>query len=195
MKLIVPIFLFLLGVSCGKKDEEKTTTATVLEGTWAAACEVNDTGSGKKSVTFQGTSIVMNDIAFGDASCTSGEVQFAGRVTATFAVGSVASTPADATNLDISGIKMYATAKNDSTVTAFNSAQFFGMSDWALNVEKEVTGLNGDGTASADGSSQFEIFKITGNTLCFGKKSETNDGSSAAKRPTELETSGCLTKQ
>ncbi|MEN9809207.1 MAG: hypothetical protein RLZZ488_774 [Pseudomonadota bacterium] len=195
--LALPVLIFANGCSVKESsDSSAGSSTTVLEGTWSTGCVSADGPSSKRVITVKGNTISQTFNGFSDASCASDLVQ--ARQEATFTLGAAATAPAGAAKIDIANSKEFLTPKSDVYVNSLNTSPGFGnygKSDWALNVEVEITGKKDDGSAEPE-TTEFNIYSVSGTTLCLGKTSDTNDGKSDAKRPTTLATGvECLTKQ
>ncbi|NBO39749.1 hypothetical protein EBU99_14380 [bacterium] len=165
-------------------------TLRALEGTWQNECDEDDSSSISQIVTISGTGYESKVTSYSDGNCTPDKESFVTRLTATIDVGANTIRPSGATELDIVQTKTFLMPKSASVVSAFNSANSYGFSNWALNVEKDISGKNPDGTPDST-TNIYDIFKIIGNSLCFGVAVGQDDGSTANKRFTFLE-NDCL---
>jgi hypothetical protein len=199
MKVIIPIATLVIAASCGKKedDDKPTSNGTVLEGTWAAACEVDaaTSTSSKETKVFTGLTADTIVTQYIHQNCSTAQAALNLRVSTTMTLSGAATTPADALKIDLSKYKVYIMPKNSLIAASYNSSKTYGKTDWAVDVDTEVTNLNEDGTTNTPTEIfTYDIFKITGTNLCFGKTDDTNTGAMAELRPIELESTKCYTK-
>ncbi len=185
MKKNYLLSILLVTASCGKKEEENKKAALGLEGTWDLPCYADGDAYSKENLVITATAVTSTVNVFSEGNCTGDEL-LSGREESSYLVGVVASSPADATKIDLSNTKTFLTVKKSEYVDQFNSISIFGKTDWALNVEAEITGYSEDGT-SAPASTKYDIFKVSDTELCFGSES-TGTTSSDDQRPTALET-------
>lgn len=106
---------------------------------------------------------------FSGSNCTGDEI-LSGKIESNCLVGSTASSPADATKIDLSSPRTFLTLKQTEYVDQFNADSIYGKNDWTLNVEAEITGYSEDGTAEPS-STIYDIFKVSDTQLCFGSES------------------------
>lgn len=107
--------------------------------------------------------------------------------------GTSISTPAGATSIDATVTAITAVAHTSAAATGFNTGTTCGYSDWAVGVAKNMVGKTCFGTTWTLATS-YNVYKISGTALTMGDTSGSNDGSTAAKRPTTYESSS-YTKQ
>ena len=74
MRYLTLVLLIFYFTSCAKDDNksDSSTSATVLEGTWVTACEVNSSDNSSYNITdvFSGNNVVTTWNYFSDNSCT-----------------------------------------------------------------------------------------------------------------------------
>ncbi|MBX3040003.1 MAG: hypothetical protein KF789_04765 [Bdellovibrionaceae bacterium] len=82
---------------------------------------------------------------------------------------------------------------------AFNKSAFCGITEWKINKDHPVTGLNCSGTTyPAAGTTTYDLFLVTTNPtpgfsygqLRFGDTSGANNGTTSVLRPVDIETDG-----
>lgn len=199
MKVLLALPFLIFAIGCSEKESSGNAaggSSTVLEGTWSTGCIPTNGISSKRVITVKGNSISQTLSGYSDAACASDPVQ--ARQEATFSLGAAATAPAGANKIDIATSKEFLTPKSDIYVNSLNTSPGFGnygKSDWALNVEVEITGKKDDGSAEPE-TTEYNIYSVSGTTLCLGQTSDSNDGKTDAKRPTTLATGAdCLTKK
>jgi hypothetical protein len=191
--------LGLAVVACGeddKKDEDKPTTgSSALVGNWNIPCGTDDTGDEKTynavSKTFTATTFSGQIGMFSDDACATRTQVI--RVTATYTVGAAVSTPAGATEIDITPGRLFITMDNADLVAFANAdATKICGGGFEAGKEKELTKATcaGGGFESLFNVS-YGVFKIDGDKLyegVMGDDGSATDGSAPTKRPTTLET-------
>ena len=152
MKYIIPIIIlsFVL-LSCAKEDE-KTDTTTVLEGTWKTACyTASDNKSTIFTPTFAGNVLTITDEKHSDTSCAT---DYRLREEAhTFSVG-------DAGKFLIRIGTTKRTPQSSAAVTAYNSANKCSANDWELNTVKDCTEAEDN-----QGDTYYCLYELSGTTL------------------------------
>ena len=76
-------------------------------------------------------------------------------------------------------------------ISAANDQALCGFTDWAVGVEKDLTGVDcGDGSVMPKaGAMSYDIYQIKDGQLYFGDSSrDGHDGSSPTTRPTKINT-------
>ena len=207
--LMISTLFFLQACS---EDEEVATTAasqtmtdsagaTVsLDGTYTLKC--NGSSSFQKPETvLSATNYTLTWPAFSDSDCDN--ATYTNITTATFAVGSATTTSGSdnssknglaVTKIDLAVQSQSLTPKHAVTVTSFNSAELYGYTDWAIDVAKNVWGLNDNGTTNATevvGYKIYDIWYISGTSLIMGG----GDVDTSKVYPTELDYSSIYVKQ
>lgn len=82
------------------------------------------------------------------------------------------------------------TPHDGRVVFYLNLKRAFGYSDWKANVAKNVAGRSVDGKAPAVpavGARSYDVYKLDGVALFFGKPDKTHDGTSEGARPIEFD--------
>jgi len=196
-KFIKMFFLILVVVicsSCAEKEEsDDAEPTTFLEGTWKKACEQSSTSKYSEYLyVFKNTSYTYYDYQYSDSACSTGYVTV--RYTYTMAVGSDA-TMADgsttATKITLTSVGAYVTAKTDSLVATLNSNSQCSATDWAKNVEKDVSSKSTEATClnadDAMGTVSKRVMKVVGTDLWWGTGTSDKDSEGY---PTVLEDTG-----
>jgi hypothetical protein len=193
MKIQIACVAVIFFLGCSKSSSTSSGGQTSgLDGTWTSACTGDTSSSTKEVLVISGGSYNTTMTAYDSNNCASGTERAIFRSTSSGTIGAAATTPEGATKLDLSNIRLFITPKNDGFVSDNNRDSNYGYNDWVKNKEKEVTGKTIDG--AEDGQNKtYTIFKITGNTVCFGTNDGEKDGSNDTKRHVILETgSDCL---
>ena len=150
MKYIIPIIILsLVLLSCGKDEDETTTSITALEGTWKTACYTeSDNTSTISTPTFAGNVLTITDEKHSDTSCAT---DYRLREEAhTFSVG-------DAGKVLIRIGTTKRTPQSSAAVTAYNSAGKCSYNEWELNTVKDCTEAEDD-----QGDSVYCLYAISG---------------------------------
>jgi len=187
----------ILSVGCrdNKKSNNDSSSSVMLDGTWVSGCISSNGEYAKQTLVLNNSQATNTASLYADAECSQDQEQLRTRLETEIVRGSTATIPADATKIDFINPKNFITAITLDLVALFNSISMYGVSNWTKDIEVEITGKSEDGTAESK-TGFYSIFKVTGNTLCLGDDSGSNDSSSEDKRPTELLTGPkCLTKQ
>jgi len=171
-------------------------TLAALSGTWTTKeCEEDDGSSSITAFNISGSTGTLVTSYFSDTECSSENELADLKIIYSLEVGSNTLQPAGATEINFLTPQVFLTPQSESQVIALNNGNLYGFSDWALNTEKEITGKNEDGSADTT-TNVYSIFKIIGNSLCFGVEvndsdtignSENDDGTAPAKRHTYLD--------
>ncbi len=183
---------------CGKEEEESEDDADVLTGTWSMTCGTSDTGENKSydtlTKTFKSGTMTIGYVEFSDATCTTKTQTVA--ATATYTIGEAVTAPAGATAAE-STVQTFSltlhTAEDVADANGADGAAAVCGGGFVLNTAKTLTK---EACASTDGyntiyDTNFGVFKIDGNNLYEGDPGadgSATDGTTAAKRPTALET-------
>ena len=168
MKYFIPmIILSLVLLSCSKEDE-KTDTTTVLEGTWKSACYTDsDNNSFYATPTFAGNVLTITNERHSDTSCAT---DYRLREEShTFSMG-------DAGKFSITLGTTKRTPQSSAAVTAYNTASKCSYNEWELNTVKDCTEADNN-----QGNSVYCFYQLSGNTLYVKCDSST--------QPTSVDTS------
>ena len=152
MKYIIPIIILsLVLLSCGKDDDE-TTSTTALEGTWKTACYTeSDNTSTIKTPTFAGNVLTITNERHSDTSCAT---DYRLREEShTFSMG-------DAGQFTITAGTTKRTPQSASAVSDFNSNNKCSANDWELNTVKDCTEAEDN-----QGDSVYCLYVLSGTTL------------------------------
>lgn len=179
MRLIPTIIIMVLFTGCGAKDDDSSSTPSLV-GTWVLDCHKNDDGT-SFGATIEFTNTTHSDVitVYTDGSCASAALK--ATIEGTYVIGELSTVVEGTRNLEQVFTKNERTALTDAEVKILTDAVFCGKTDWVLNTAASVKGS----TCVADGN--YDIFKIEESKLTFGKNTSENNGKSAAKRPITLD--------
>lgn len=167
-----------------------------IEGRWQTSCLSSSSGLYLISrLTVQNGEYSSLGLIYSNSSCTNLVIE-------SFSKGQIADVGANGSTtgsrkIDLTYSQVTATYHRPTDVQGFNTNSFCGLSNWAVGVAQDITGLNCGGEAiPAAGSKDYDIYYIpnglappgwyeTG-ALYIGYRDSTNDGSTAAKRPTSI---------
>lgn len=186
--LVSKIFLAaLLMLSCAKKTAS-IETASPLDGTWSRACEADSPDQSFVSkIKFEKNELTASYKYFSDSFCAPEFLNFEIRVSGQATLGGKIASGA-ANEINLNSFRVFLTLKNDQFTTGANSERLFGYNNWAKDSEKEITGKSAEGGIDfTDTAKSFDIFSTTNSLLCFGLPEDGKDGSTAAKRPTKVD--------
>lgn len=202
---------FVLALGCGAEDDKKAedaANATNLEGAWTNACEEEKSDSttttmlfrgmlddaaksySKTTATFTGGNLKVQGGSYSDAACATNVLLFVFegtyKTTGTEAPGT---TVAAASPIDFLVTKATMTFNDQTTVDGINAAT--GCTETvvkgtAIDMSKCPTFTSEGGPTV--GKTWYNIYSATATDLKFGKEDKTNNGTTAALRPTALET-------
>ena len=175
LKWFFLILVVVICSSCAEKEEsDDAEPTTFLEGTWKKACA--QSGSVQYSeyiMVYKNTSRNYYANEYSDSACSTAYRTL--RYTYTLAVGSEA-TMADgsttATKVTLTSVGVYATAKADASVSDSNNNSYCSATDWAKDVEKDITSKATEDTClemdDAMGTVYKDVLKIKGTDLWWG---------------------------
>ena len=187
MKNLLKIYFLILVVvicaSCAEKEEADTENepTTFVEGTWKKACSQSSSERYSEYImVYKNTSLNYYVNEYSDSECTTAYRTV--RYTYTLAVGSEA-TMADgsttATKVTLTSVGVYATAKADASVSESNNNSFCSATDWAKDVEKDITSKATEDTClqmnDAIGTVYKDVYKIKGTDLWWGLETSDKD--------------------
>ena len=187
MKNLLKIYFLILVVvicaSCAEKEEADTENepTTFVEGTWKKACSQSSSERYSEYImVYKNTSHNYYVNEYSDSECTTAHRTV--RYTYTLAVGSEA-TMADGstttTKVTLTSVGVYATAKADASVSESNNNSFCSATDWAKDVEKDITSKATEDTClqmnDAIGTVYKDVYKIKGTDLWWGLETSDKD--------------------
>jgi hypothetical protein len=179
-----------MNVGCDKEEEEEKSE---LEGTWATSCLAEKSQDGsieshlKTTTVFGKDSYVSTNTSYTDADTTcTGSAVYVVEHTANYTVGADVATPAGSKILDSTPTKVLITLKTEEFVTFFNGGKFCGAEDWAIDVAKDVTTQTCGDNDGPMNAARYDIYDVEGTTLKLGDDTDSESGTTAAKRPTTL---------
>ena len=192
--IILILFLSFTIYSCAKKsDTSSTTTPTTseVEGTWVTSCFLSGGVYRMHTITVTGTDIVVKFEWHSDSNCSTDYALYEDTYD-NLVIGDEI-TFSDATKghqftSDLVSFKL--TLQSSSAVSTYNTANFCGYSDWALNTAKDYSGITCDGTAYAAANTSTQgLYNLVGNNLYLGTLNTTGS------YPTTVSTSRTYVKQ
>ena len=189
--ILILIFSFTI-FSCAKKsDTSSTTTTTEVEGTWLTNCFQSGDYYHIHSATVSGTDVVVKYEWHTDSGCSTDYVMWE-ETYDSLSIGDEV-TFSDATKghqftLNVVNLKL--TPQIASVVSALNTDNSCGYSDWTLNTAKDITGKTCSSTAYAVANTSVQgLYNLVGNNLFLGSLNTTGS------YPTEVSTSITYVKQ
>ena len=175
LKWFFLILVVVICSSCAEKDEsDDAEPTTFLEGTWKMACDQSSSSTYSERLdVYKNTSYTYYENQYSDSACSTAYRTL--RYTYTLAVGSEA-TMADgsttATKVTLTSVGVYATAKADASVSDSNNNSYCSATDWAKDVEKDITSKATEDTClemdDAMGTVYKDVLKIKGTDLWWG---------------------------
>ena len=174
LKCIFLILVVVIFSSCAEKEESDDADTTFLEGTWKKACSQSSSERYSEYImVYKNTSRNYYANEYSDSACSTAYRTL--RYTYTLAVGSEA-TMADgsttATKVTLTSVGVYATAKADASVSDSNNNSYCSATDWAKDVEKDITSKATEDTClemdDAMGTVYKDVLKIKGTDLWWG---------------------------
>ena len=175
--ILILIFSFTI-FSCAKKSDTSstsTTTTTEVEGTWVTSCILSGGFYRINTITVTGTDVVVKYEWHSDSSCSTDFALWEDTYDS-LSIGDEV-TFSDATKghkftLEVVSFKL--TLQTASAVSATNTANFCGYSDWALNTAKDYTGKNCSSTAYPVANTSIQgLYNLVGNNLFLGSLNTT----------------------
>ena len=156
--ILILIFSFTI-ISCAKKSDTSstsTTTTTEVEGTWVTSCFLSGGFYRINTITVTGTDVVVKYEWHSDSSCSTDYALWEDTYDS-LSIGDEV-TFSDATKghkftLEVVSFKL--TLQTASAVSATNTANFCGYSDWALNTAKDYTGKTCGSTTYASANTKL----------------------------------------
>ncbi len=204
VKLKLVFFALVLITSCQVKTNSSSETSVgSLFGQWGPRNNCVYVGSStymKETLTFNRDLTFINTYeSFKDSGCYFSPV-VTQKIYGTFNVVPTNSSETNGTMDSV--IQTWVIVPTSSAAaSSYNSLNYCGFNNWALNVEKNVTGLNcGTTTMPSAGTTEYSVYKVETSyipgfapyfdavfpgDLSFGTKgSTTNDGTTPEKRHT-----------
>jgi hypothetical protein len=163
-------------------------SAGELDGAWKQGC-----GPGIiKEEKFSGETAEYTETNFWEPTCKNAVVQTISR--GKINLGEAVREPQGALSIDFTFSSVHMRPLYERTVEIYNKRHVCGISDWALNEEREVTGRECDffGLGSvmripAAGEKRFGIVKVTEGALYFGRLTPEKNGLTPEARPVQLD--------
>ena len=191
--ILILIFSFTI-LSCAKKSDSSstsTTTTTELEGTWVTSCFSSGGAYRINTITVTGTDVVGKYEWYTDSSCSTDYALWEDTYDS-LSIGDEV-TFSDATKghkftSEVVSFKL--TLQTASAVSVYNSVNYCGYSDWALNTAKDYSGITCSGIAYAVANTSVQgLYNLVGNNLFLGSLNTTGS------YPTEVYTTITYVKQ
>lgn len=182
--------------ACGTQETpNKLVLASPLDGKWQINCrKLDDTQSARVEYTFANGQMEVNATVFSGTECDSKQSLFLARRQTRYELRGPTEAPLSASKIDYSAPRNWMKPVSQEVNEALNRENAYGLSDWTLEQEFEVTGKGFSGETDVEGKS-FSVYKVTGNRLCLGQRTDTHDGRTEANRMNELiQGTECLTK-
>lgn len=192
LKVISVATIAALTFACGADNDEGSTSE--LDGTWVGTCSADGDTFSKITQVFGSGQVTATLNAYSDVSCAT--ETFAIVLSRPFSTGAAVTTPAGAKESTFSPTtKVTVTLKTDESVALFNGTAGNAATcggGFVKNQTKEVTAANcGGDDGFFDTTTVHNIYKIDGTKLYVGDCGDdgtATDCTSAAKRPTTLQT-------
>ena len=186
------IFSFTI-LSCAKKSSTSSTatTTTELEGTWVTNCYASGSSYYIQTIIVSGTDISKKKEQHTDSSCSTDYVLWEDTYDS-LSIGDEV-TFSDATKghqftLNVVNLKL--TPQTASVVSALNTDNSCGYSDWTLNTAKDITGKTCSSTTYDVANTSVQgLYNLVGNNLYLGTLNTTGS------YPTTVSTSRTYVKQ
>ena len=178
-------------IESSTSSESTTTTTTEVEGTWLTNCFLLGSYYHIRTATVTGTDVVVKTESHTDSTCSTDFATWEDTYD-NLAIGDEI-TFSDATKghqftSDLVSFKL--TLQSSSAVSTYNTANFCGYSDWALNTAKDYSGKTCASTAYAVANTSAQgLYNLVGNNLFLGSLNTTGS------YPTEVSTSITYVKQ
>ena len=190
--ILILIFSFTI-LSCAKESgtSSTTTTTTEIEGTFLTNCFQSGSHYNIQTITVTGTDVVVKYEWHTDSSCSTDYVLWEDTYDS-LSIGDEV-TFSDATKghkftLEVVSFKL--TPQTASVVSALNTDNSCGYSDWTLNTAKDITGKTCSSTAYDVANTSVQgLYNLVGNNLFLGSLNTTGS------YPTEVSTSITYVKQ
>ena len=169
--ILILIFSFTI-LSCAKKSSTSSTatTTTELEGTWVTNCYASGSSYYIQTVIVSGTDISNKKEQHTDSSCSTDYVLWEDTYDS-LSIGDEV-TFSDATKghkftLEVVSFKL--TPQTAFVVSALNTDNSCGYSDWTLNTAKDITGKTCSSTAYDFANTSVQgLYNLVGNNLFLG---------------------------
>ena len=189
LNLISYLSLLILLGSCAAIN---TAPPTEIEGSWVGACGTTT----RESATFTGDVAYFSSTAYGGGSCTSTKWIFV--KAAKFTIGDFVVTRSGERKYNFTQSSLTLTPKSTAGVSELNTNSTCGLTDWALDISRDITGRTCDTIVQpTNATTTYSIYKF--NTVAnpkelqLGANGGAANGSSEATRHSSL--SSVLTKQ
>ena len=175
--IILILISSLTIISCAKKsDTSSTTTATTeVEGTFLTNCFQSGSYYNIQTITVTGTDVVVKYEWHTDSSCSTDYAIWEDTYDS-LSIGDNLSFSDDTMGhkftLEVVSFKL--TPQTASVVSALNTDNSCGYSDWTLNTAKDITGKTCDSTAVAVANTSVRgLYNLVGNNLFLGSLNTT----------------------
>jgi hypothetical protein len=172
--------------SCGPVDATPVAPKDDLNGTWETPCFLvpGQQLKSKTRLVYNSLKLTGSYTDYADADCK--VVRGASTWTGTATVGA-AGAAAGSKKLDLSFDSYKYKPVVAEAATVNNQYMYCGFMDWVANVEKDVLGRACFGFSIPVGGKSFDLYKVEGNTLKFGKDSKISASPQEADRPSVID--------
>jgi len=192
------ILSLAFAVACNNNDDSSDSNTgglatdpldmTDLNGSWTKICQaMAPSGFRKDSLVIDATTVQMIAQIYPQADGTcAGTADLEARANLNYTIA--AFDPAIHNPVDMSLNQILAKVNSTTAAAIANASSFCGFNDWAVGVDKDVTGRNCVTNLPSAGGAFYQIFKLEdANRLFVGQIDTDHDGTTPAKRPTALE--------
>jgi hypothetical protein len=186
-------FISAMLVACYGGKNNKSSPATVLEGTWTYKCATDLASKGnsvQQTQKYTGNQIEQTIISNKGTQCKDPLIET--QMTGDFTIGKVVD---EHTHIDKIAHKVVVTLRNQTIVDMANAGKLgdfgfgFGLKDWKLNVPKDLTGNKLAFTYYSLNTDAANIFKIVAGDATYSDQLYSGDLNSKVlnNRPINLD--------
>ena len=166
--IILILFLSFTIYSCAKKsDSSSSSSTTELEGTWVSSCYSKWDTYWIKTWTFTGSALVVKWDEYSDSSCATDYAIWTDTYSS-FSIGNEATLDNGSTGRKFTmKVDSYVVSmQTAAAVTDYNSKNYCGYSDYALNTTKDYTGKTcGSTDHAAANTNIYGMYLLEGSSL------------------------------
>lgn len=186
MTIKLSFSLIIILSSCGthKSDGQKNENqkndvySDSIIGRWESSC-VNSKIS---KIEFTNTTFVHEKTSYSDSNCVSPLLSATDK--------SIYFIIKDTNKINFTSNSYFFKIWNDTYLDLANSRKYYGLNNWKIGVDQEITGRkfspSSNVSALNSGEKYFQIFEIEKNTLRFGLKENIHNGKTEETRPVEI---------
>lgn len=194
-----------------------TAPASELDGVWNHPCRAEKTNASgvaiesiKKVMSVSGDQMQALEYRYYNGDCSAPGLVSRDKVGLRIVIADSPSTGAGTKTIDFTILSRTATPylafgsldginQQIDGAAGFNSALRCGFSDWQNNVERDVLDKEcGDASKSqktVKGTTEYDLYKVTAGTICYGVHDDAHQGETAATRPITIDTDDCFTRE